>query len=88
MNEGGLHTMSGETIFFAQGFVEKLGALKGEAVRRCQSEIAAIRTARSLGETRAGAVAFSSSGDADTGDYDETPVVLWTTGRLPEEFGQ
>jgi hypothetical protein len=80
--------MSRETTFFAQGFVEKLGALKGEAVRRCQSELAAIRTARSLGETRAGAVAFSSSGDSDTGEYDETPIVLWTIGRLPDEFGQ
>jgi hypothetical protein len=42
--------------------------------------------AQRLSETKAGAVAFSSSGDAELGDYDEEPIVLAVVGRVPEQF--
>ncbi len=80
--------MARETIYLAQGFTDTRGALKAEAPMRCKTEEAALRAAARLGETHAGAVAFSSSGDADMGDFDEEPVVLSVVGRVPEAFQQ
>jgi hypothetical protein len=47
----------------------------------------AERTARRLAETRAGAIAFSRTGDADTGDF-EDPTILCMLGDLPDEIRQ
>ena len=80
--------MSREALYFAQGFVEKLGTLKAETAVRCKSQEAALRAALRLGETKAGAVAFSSSGDVELGDFDEAPTILSVIGRVPEEFMQ
>ncbi|MES1198581.1 MAG: hypothetical protein ABUS48_01210 [Pseudomonadota bacterium] len=80
--------MARETIYLVQSFIEKLGTLKAEPPTRCRSEEAALRAAAELGETKAGAVAFSSSGDADLGDFDEEPVVLSVVGRVPDDFLQ
>lgn len=66
----------------------KLGALKPEAPTRCKNEAAALRAAVRLGETMAGAVAFSSSGDAELGDFDDEPIILSVVGRVPESFLQ
>jgi hypothetical protein len=35
--------------------------------------------------SKAGVVAFSTTSDADTGDYDQ-PTVLFRAGDLPAEF--
>ena len=78
--------MSRETSYFVQCFTDKLGILKAEAVTRCKSEAAALRTAQRLGETKAGVVAFSSSGDVELGDYDEEPIILSVIGRVPYEY--
>jgi hypothetical protein len=78
--------MARETIYLVQGFTEKNGALKGDQPTRCKSEDSAKRAARLLGESKAGAVAFSSSGDADLGDFDDTPLVLFIVGRVPDSF--
>jgi hypothetical protein len=78
--------MSRETIYFVQSFTDKLGALKADAAVRCKGEEAALRAARRLSETKAGAVAFSSSGDAELGDYDEEPIILSVLGRVPDQF--
>ena len=78
--------MTRETIYMVQGFTEKRGALQGEQPTRCKSEDAAKRAATLLGETKVGAVAFSSSGDAELGDFDDTPVVLSIVGRVPDAF--
>ncbi len=78
--------MARETIYLVQGFTEKAGGLKGEPPTRCKSEEAALRAARQLGETKAGAIAFSSSGDAELGDFDEEPIILSVIGRVPEQF--
>jgi len=42
--------------------------------------------AERMAETKLGIVAFSTSGDADTGDYDDEPVVFFKAGRLPPQF--
>jgi hypothetical protein len=78
--------MARDTIYLVQGFSEKLGELKADAPTRCKSEESARRMAQRLSETKAGAVAFSSSGDAELGDYDEEPIVLAVVGRVPEQF--
>jgi len=78
--------MARETVYLVQGFAEKAGALRGEKPLVCKSAEGAIRTATRMGETRVGAVAFSSSGDAELGDYDDDPVILAVIGRVPEEF--
>ena len=78
--------MARETVYLVQGFTEKQGALRGDPPTRCKSEDAAKRAARLLGETKAGAVAFSSSGDAELGDFDDEPVVLSVVGRVPDQF--
>jgi hypothetical protein len=39
-----------------------------------------------LAETKAGVVAFATSGDAELGDYDEEPTIIFKCGRLPAPF--
>lgn len=80
--------MARETIYVAQGFVEKGGRLIAEPAKRCKTEDGARRTAEMLGETKAGAVAFSSSGDSDLGDYDDELKIISVIGRVPESFTQ
>jgi hypothetical protein len=80
--------MTRETIYLVQGFTDKMGTLKADPPTRCKSEEAAKRAAALLGESKAGAVAFSSSGDAELGDFDDEPVILFIVGRVPESFQQ
>jgi len=80
--------MARETQYLVQGFTEKQGALRGDPPTRCKSEDAAKRAAVLLGETKSGAVAFSSSGDADLGDFDDEPIVLVVIGQVPDVFRQ
>ncbi len=35
-----------------------------------------------------GVVAYSTAGDAETGDYDDQPVILFKSGRLPAPFDE
>ena len=46
----------------------------------------ARRAAERLAPTKAGVVAFSTSGDAELGDYDEEPTIIFKAGRLPAPF--
>lgn len=63
------------------------GLAPGEAVE-CPHATAAIRRAAALASAspNAGAVAFSRSGDPNTGDFDEA-VVLRTFGEVPDDIG-
>ncbi|MCP1973086.1 hypothetical protein J2R87_006826 [Bradyrhizobium elkanii] len=36
--------------------------------------------------SKAGVVAFSTSSDTETGDYDDQPTVFFRAGRVPAEF--
>ena len=80
--------MARETMYFVQGFTERRGALTAAAPTRCKDEAAARRALAHLGATAAGAVAFSSSGDAELGDFDDEPVILAVVGIVPEHFHQ
>ena len=48
----------------------------------CKSADAARRMAERLAPDKAGVVAFSASGDAELGEFDDQPVVLFKAGRL------
>ncbi len=48
---------------------------------RCKSSDAARMRAERLATTKAGVVAFASSGDAELGEYDEEPTIIFRAGR-------
>jgi len=39
-----------------------------------------------LAPAKTGVVAFSSTGDAELGDYDEEPAIIFKAGQLPAHF--
>jgi hypothetical protein len=79
--------MSRETLYLVQAFKAGKGTrLAADTPIRCRSSDGARRTAEHLALTKAGVVAFSTSGDAESGDYDEQPTIIFKTGRLPAPF--
>ncbi len=79
--------MAQETVYIVQAFRAGRGArLIAEPSVACKSEMTARRTAERLAQTRVGVIAWSRTGDAELGDFDEDPVVLFRAGRLPEEL--
>jgi hypothetical protein len=79
--------MARVTNFVVQPYIAGRGAnLKADSPTACKSADAARRMAERMAPTKLGVVAYSTSGDPETGDYDEEPVVLFRAGRLPEQF--
>jgi hypothetical protein len=79
--------MARETIYLVQAYTQgKRGRLNADTPIRCKSPEAAEKTAERLAATKAGVVAFSTSGDADLGEYDDEPAVFFKAGRLPAQF--
>ena len=79
--------MSRQTHFLVQSFdLAKGDQLKAGAPIVCRTEESARRTAERLAVSKAGVVAFSTSSDAETGDYDDQPIVFFRAGRVPAEF--
>ena len=79
--------MARQTTYLVQAFIAGRGAaLKADRAISCKSAEAAQRLAERMAATKLGIVAFSTSGDADTGDYDDEPVVFFKAGRLPPQF--
>lgn len=74
-----------QTNYLAQSFADGRGGLKADPAIRCKSEEGAPHR-RASRETKAGAVAFSSTGDAELGDFDDEVVILSVVGRIPENF--
>ncbi|MCJ8144790.1 hypothetical protein MKI84_17860 [Ancylobacter sp. A5.8] len=80
--------MAIETIYIVQSFKAGMrGALRADQPTRARTGEMAIRTAERLAANKAGVVAFAMTGDAESGDYDEEPVILFRAGRLPAQFG-
>jgi hypothetical protein len=44
--------------------------------------------ARLTADPEAGVVAFSTSGDAELGEYDDEPTITFKAGKLPAPFGE
>jgi hypothetical protein len=79
--------MSPQTQFLVQAF----NAAKGDQLTAdkpivCRSAEGAHRTAQRLALSKAGVVAFSTTSDDETGDYDEEPTVFYREGQIPDEF--
>ncbi|MGA3002970.1 MAG: hypothetical protein ABSE20_14735 [Acetobacteraceae bacterium] len=79
--------MARETVYIVQAYSQgKRTRLNADTPIRCKSSESAQKTAERLATTKAGVVAFSTSGDADLGEYDDEPVVFFKAGRLPTQF--
>ncbi|MGB3042226.1 MAG: hypothetical protein WBH00_12475 [Xanthobacteraceae bacterium] len=79
--------MSPQTQFLVQAFnIAKGDQLKPDKPIACRSAEGARRTAQRLALSKAGVVAFSTTSDDETGDYDEEPTVFYREGRIPDEF--
>ena len=75
------------TCYFVQAFSIGRGEnLKTDAPIACRTEIGALRTAERLASSKEGVVAFSSSGDPETGDYDAEPTIFFRSGQIPSAF--
>jgi hypothetical protein len=78
-----------EIVYLVQAFKAGKGArLIADTPIRCKSSDVARMRAESLATTKVGVVAFASSGDADLGEYDEEPTIIFRAGRLPPPFGE
>src|SRR5690242_17016705 len=83
----GTSRMARETIYLVQAFRAGRGArLSADPPIRCKSSDSAWKAAERLAPTTAGADACSTSGDAEFGDYDEQPTIIFKAGRLPAPF--
>jgi hypothetical protein len=79
--------MARETLHLVQVFSAGRGsALKADKPVQCKDAEAARRMAERVATTKLGVVAYTTSGDPETGDYDDQPTVLFKAGRLPTQF--
>ena len=79
--------MGRETCYFVQAFNVGRGEnLKSDTPIACRTETSALRTAERLASSKLGVVAFSSSGDPETGDYDDEPTIFFRSGQIPSAF--
>ena len=77
--------MSNVTYYVAMGFELIDGDLVAMDPAECQSSTQAISRARSLAAKKAGAVAFSRTGDPNIGEFSDA-VVLFSAGDVPDEI--
>ncbi len=81
--------MARETFYLVQAFTAGKGTrLTADTPLRCRSVEVARKRAEDLAPSRAGVVAFSTSGDAELGDYDDEPAIIFKAGRLPPSFDE
>jgi len=79
--------MARETIYLVQAYRSGKGTrLTADQPISCKSTEGARRTAERLAETKAGVVAYATSGDAELGEYDEEPTIIFRAGKLPPRF--
>jgi hypothetical protein len=79
--------MTRETAYIVQSFDAGRGnVLRAGRQIPCNSADAARRMAERLAVTKLGVVAFSTSGDAELGEFDDQPTILFKAGRLPDAF--
>jgi hypothetical protein len=77
--------MANVTYYVAMGFDRDP---EGEIVAldpvECTSSSQAVSRARSLAKTKAGAIAFSRTGDPNIGEFEDAKV-LWQGGEVPAD---
>jgi hypothetical protein len=78
--------MSNVTYYVAMGFErDETGELVALDPVESQSSTQAVSRARALAAGKAGAVAFSRTGDPEIGEFTDA-VVLFTVGDVPDEI--
>jgi hypothetical protein len=81
--------MTRETHYLVQAFTAGKGTrLTADTPVRCRTPEIARKRAEDLVPAKAGVVAFSTSGDAELGDYDDEPTIIFKAGRLPASFDE
>lgn len=76
------------TYFVVQTFeIGKRGALIADTPVQLQGADQAIRTAERLALKKAGAVAFSRTGDPETGDFEDAKI-LFIHGEVPLDLAE
>ena len=81
--------MARETIYVVQAFTAGRGTrLTADTPIACKSLASARRRAEGMASTKAGVVAFSTSGDSEQGEYDDEPAIIFKSGRQPAPFGE
>jgi hypothetical protein len=84
-----MRAVAQETVYIVQSFRAGRGArLVADPSVACKSELTARRTAERLALSRVGVIAWSRTGDAELGDFDEDPIILFRAGRIPPELDQ
>jgi hypothetical protein len=79
--------MGRKTFYVVQAFRAGKGKrLTADPAIQCKSAEGARRRAELLATTKVGVVAFATSGDAELGEYDDEPIILFKAGRLPDHF--
>jgi hypothetical protein len=79
--------MARETSYFVQAFsAGRGGNPKADGPIACKTETGALRTAERLASSKLGVIAFSSTGDPETGDYDDEPAVIFRQGQISSDF--
>ncbi len=82
-----IRDLAQETVYIVQSFRAGRGTrLLADPSVACKSELTARRTAERLAQSRVGVIAWSRTGDAELGDFDEEPVVFFRAGRIPAEL--
>jgi hypothetical protein len=77
--------MSNVTYYVAMGFERDAeGELVALDPMECQSSSQATSRARSLAASKAGAIAFSRTGDPELGEFEDAKV-LWQGGEVPAD---
>jgi hypothetical protein len=79
--------MAREGIYLVQAFKAGKGArVNAETSIRCKSSDTACWATENFATTKAGVVTFAKSGDAELGEYDDEPTIIFKAGRLPALF--
>lgn len=87
MQVGKLKIDGNHTHYVVQGFRKgKRGALQADEPRIARDKDHCIRLAQQVAGSRHAVIAFSRTGDPDTGDFDD-PVILAKHGEVPEHMG-
>ncbi len=75
------------THFVVQAYRKgKRGRIEAEEPKITRDENNAVAMAERLALSRHAVIAFSRTGDKETGDFDD-PVILATHGAVPEHLG-
>ncbi len=75
-----------ETKYIVQAFTAAGRGLRADSPIVCRSAELARLKAERLAGARVGVVAFSVTADTEVGEYDETPTVIFKSGRTPPAF--